>query len=223
MTPHTLVIQEPAFPAAQLFLLFHAAGADPQLMRPLGQRLAQQFAGAMVVAVAAPHPCASGAGLDWFTPSDAVAPVPADESTALPVFEACVRHWQRASGVSPSATALIGFAQGATLTLAASLSATPLAARFISLSGRYARLPESANDAITIHLLHGKTDTVMPYGYTVEAAHHLRDLGADVTAEVLPFIGHEIPPEFEDRVITLLTTHVPKRLWTDAMKASPQD
>lgn len=222
MTPNTLVIQAPATPAAQLFLLFHAAGADPQSMQALGQRLAEQFAGAMVVAVAAPQPCASGTGLAWFTPGEVPTQATASEAAALPVFEACVRHWQRASGVSPSATALIGFAQGATLTLAASLSPAPLAARFIGISGRYASLPQTANDAITIHLLHGKTDTVMPYGYTVEAAHHLRDLGADVTAEVLPFVGHELHPLFEERILTLLTTHVPQRIWADAMKASGQ-
>lgn len=224
MTPNTLVIQEPAFPAAQLFLLFHPAGADPQFMTAMGTRLAGEFAGAMVVAVAAPQPSAGGTGLDWFSHTDALDEVPeAEVSAALPVFEACVRHWQRASGAGAGATALIGFAQGATMALQASQRSVPLAARIVAISGRYATLPATAPDEITFHLLHGKEDTVMPYRHTVVAGHHLRDLGADVTAEVIPFLGHALHTEFEDRLIALLTTHVPKRLWTDAMKASPQN
>jgi phospholipase/carboxylesterase len=59
----------------------------------------------------------------------------------------------------------------------------------------------------------------MPYGFSVEAAIHLRDLGADLTAEVLPFIGHEMHPDFVEQIVLKLTTHVPKRLWTEALKA----
>jgi hypothetical protein len=39
---------------------------------------------------------------------------------------------------------------------------------------------------------------------------------------VLPFIGHEIHDEFIEAVIHKLTTHLPKRLWAEAMKAASQ-
>jgi phospholipase/carboxylesterase len=222
MTPHTLVIQEPAFPAAQLFLLFHGAGSTAQAMAPLAARLTEEFPGAMVVAVAAPEPSVGATGFQWFNEQSAVDPDLATHVTdAQPVFEACIRHWQRASGAKPTATALIGFGQGAIMALESSKSATPPCARVIAISGRYAQLPESVAEELTFHFLHGKEDAVIPYSHTVEAAHHLRDLGADLTAEVVPFIAHELHPDLIDIVLTQLTTHVPKRIWADAMKASP--
>ena len=96
----------------------------------------------------------------------------------------------------------------------------PLASRVLSLSGRFATLPKTGTDQITIHFLHGKSDAVIPYGFAVEAAHHLVASGGDITAEVMPFIGHEVHPDFIEAVITKLTTHLPKRLWEDALRAS---
>ena len=105
------------------------------------------------------------------------------------------------------------------MVLEASHRDTPLASRVFAISGRFATLPPAAASETTIHFLHGKADTVMPYRHAVEAAHHLRDLGADLTAEVLPFIGHEMHPDFVDQIILKLTTHVPQRLWAEALKA----
>ena len=44
--------------------------------------------------------------------------------------------------------------------------------------------------------------------------------GADMTAEVLPFIGHEMHLDFMEKVVLKLTTHVPKRLWEEATQAA---
>ncbi len=56
------------------------------------------------------------------------------------------------------------------------------------------------------------------YGFTVEAAKHLVALGADVVADVIPFLGHEIDAEVLDLVARRLRTHVPKRHWEAAMR-----
>ena len=77
----------------------------------------------------------------------------------------------------------------------------------------------------TLYLLHGKDDAVVPYRHTVEAAHRLLELGGDVTADVHPFVGHEIPEETMGVVLQRLTTHVPRRMWEEAMRAAdePED
>jgi phospholipase/carboxylesterase len=80
-------------------------------------------------------------------------------------------------------------------------------------------LPGETLMDVTVHFLHGKDDAVIPYSHTVLAAHHLRDLGSDVTADVLPFIGHEIHADFIELVMTKLTTHIPNRVWAQAMAA----
>lgn len=221
MTQNAHIIQQPALPAAQLILLFHGVGADAQAMRPAGERLAAEFPFAMIVSVAAYERSDISSGFQWFSVAGITEENRAERiAQALPAFEACVAHWQQVAGVGAAATALIGFSQGAIMALEATKRDVPLASRVFAISGRFATLPQAAASDTTIHLLHGKTDAVMPYSHTVVAAHHLRDLGADITAEVLPFIGHEMHPDFMEQVVLKLTTHVPKSLWEEATQAA---
>ncbi|MES3000916.1 MAG: esterase, partial [Pseudomonadota bacterium] len=71
--------------------------------------------------------------------------------------------------------------------------------------GRFAVLPDHAPEHATLHLIHGKSDAVIPYAQTVMAAERLVKLGADVTADVIPFAAHEITPEMQQVMIDRLT------------------
>lgn len=232
MTASPIIIQQPTGPAQQLVLLFHGWGSTANAMRPLGERLAEAFPNAVVVAINAPDLATTmtsdSSGYQWFNVKGVT-----DENrqsrvdAAMPAFVACVQQWQARTGVSPEATAVVGMSQGAIMALEASKLATPtpndtptklLFGRVVSLCGRFASLPTTANEHITIHLLHGKKDTVIPYSHTVNAAHLLRDLGGDVTAQVLPFVGHEIHPEFIALAIRKLSSHIPHRLWLQAQE-----
>ena len=220
---NSIVIQQPGEQAGQLTLLFHGVGARPESMAWLGGRLATEFPKAMVVSVAAPTRSDMALGFQWFS----VVGVTEENRSAriaevMPSFAACVAYWQRQAGVTAAATALIGFSQGAVMALESTKLATPLASRVVAISGRFAALPDAAPADVAVHMLHGKADTVIPYSHTVNAAHRLRDLGCDVTADVLPFIGHEIHPELADLVVTKLTTHIPQRIWASVMEATPK-
>lgn len=222
MNPHSLVIQTPPGKAQQLILLFHGVGSDPQALRPLGQRLADDFPNALVVSTAAANPSSLGRGFEWFSVIGITDTNRADRvAAAMPAFEACVADWQTRSGVASAATALIGFSQGAIMSLEAAKRNPPCAGRVVAIGGRFATLPAEALMDVTVHFLHGKDDAVIPYSNTVLAAHHLRDLGSDVTADVLPFIGHEVHPEFVELIMTNLTTHIPHRIWAQALAADP--
>lgn len=217
---HSLVIQTPTAPAQQLILLFHGVGSDPQAMQPLGQRLADDFPNAMVVSTAAANPSSLGRGFEWFSVIGITEDNRVDRiNAAMPAFMACVAHWQNQSGVAAAATALIGFSQGAIMALESVKQNPPPAGRIVAIGGRFATLPGEVLLDVTVHFLHGKDDAVIPYSNSVLAAHHLRDLGSDVTAEVLPFIGHEVHPEFVELVRTKLTTHIPHRVWAQALAA----
>jgi phospholipase/carboxylesterase len=134
-------------------------------------------------------------------------------AAALPSFEACVAYWQAQAGVGAAATALVGFSQGAIMALESSVRPDPVAARIIALSGRFAKLPHSPlHEGTSVHLLHGKTDAVIPYSHAIHAAHRLKELGADFTADVLPFIGHEVHPDLMDLAVDKLKHHIPGRL-----------
>ncbi|MDE2121462.1 MAG: esterase [Betaproteobacteria bacterium] len=220
--PPSLVIARPAGPVQQLVLLFHGVGADEHDMLPLGRRLAAEFPQACVVSVRAPHACAAGRGYQWFGVQGI------DEQNrvervarALPQFLETVRDWQRETAASVAQTALVGFSQGGIMALESTRDREAPAGRVASIGGRFARLPGQPTAGTTLHLLHGKRDPVMPYALTIEAAEHLVRLGADVTADVLPFVGHEAGPEVAECLVQRLRTYVPLRVWREALASDP--
>ena len=220
---NALVIQRPPATPQQLILLFHGMGSNPRAVRPLGERLAHEFPNALVVAPQAPTASGNPNGFEWFgvdgiTEENRVLRV----ALAMPAFEACVAHWQRVAGLAAPATALVGFSQGAIMSLESAKRNPPCAGRIVAIGGRFAALPVEMLFDTTVHFLHGKEDAVIPYSNTVLAAHHLRDLGCDITAEVLPFIGHEIHADFIDLVATKLANHIPNRVWAKALEAEPK-
>lgn len=216
-----LLIHQPLGTPQQLFLLFHGVGGLPQDLRGLGAQLAQAFPQAAIVAVPGAFAGDMGRGRQWFSVQGIdEANRPARVAEALPFFLAEVRRWQAATGVGAAATALVGFSQGAIMALEASKQAELLAARVVAMAGRYAVLPAQLHAHCTVHLIHGKHDEVMPYGLTVMAAKHLVAIGADVTADVLPFVRHEISPEVCDLVLERLQGHIPQARWREAMAAA---
>ncbi len=221
MTQEALVIQQPSGPARQLVLLFHGLGANEEDLRPVGERLAAEYPESLVVSLRAPHPTNFGFGWQWFS-VDGIDDAKRIERVAaeMPVFVAAIRQWQRDTGLGPEATVLVGFSQGAIMVLEATVETGDdvLAGRVVALAGRYAQLPTTNPGGTTLFLIHGKADAVIHYGFTVEGAKHLVALGADVVADVIPFLGHGIDAEVLDLVARRLRTHVPKRHWEAAMR-----
>ena len=218
----SLVIQEPTDTPAQLIVLCHAAGDDAASLLPLGERLRETFPLATIVSLQADAPAATPNGFEWFSAEglteDNRLPRVAG---ALPGLQAAVRDWQARSGVSAAATALIGLSEGAEMVLEASKPKPMLASRVLAIGGRFTTLPAEPTAVTTLHFLHGKQDTRIHYSHSVVAAHHLRDMGCDITAEVLPFIGHELHPDLIELAVTKLSTHIAQHLWTAAQESAP--
>lgn len=213
--PQALILQRPA-KAAQLILLFHGVGSNAQSLAGLGLAYAQAFPQAQVVAIDAPFESElAPGGRQWFSVLGVTEENrPQRVAKALPAFEFAIRHWQEQSGVDAAGTAIVGFSQGAIMALASALQPDPVAARVVAIGGRFARLPEEPlHEGCTVHLLHGKADAVMPYSHAIEGALRLKSLGADFTADVLPFIGHELHTDLVDLAVEKLQQHVPARLW----------
>jgi phospholipase/carboxylesterase len=218
--PGSIVVQRASARPQQLILLFHGVGATPESLLPLGQRLASEFEQATVVSVAAPQASEFSPGRQWFsvrgvTETDR----PERVAAAMPAFLAEICAWQEAEDVTAHATALVGFSQGAIMALEATRVAPSSAGRILAIAGRFATLPAQAASHTTLHLIHGKNDPVIPYRHTIEAAERLIGLGGDVTADVLPFIGHEINADVVDVVLQRLQGYVPKRLWEEALRS----
>ena len=217
----SIIVARPEGQAQQLMLLFHGVGANAQDLVPLGRVLAAEFPAAFIVSIAAPWPSEAGGGRQWF-PVQGI-----DEESraarvdaAMPAFCEAVARWQKEAAVGIDAVALIGFSQGGIMALESTRDRPAIAGRVVSIAGRFARLPEAPNPATTLHMFHGKADPVIPYGFTVEAAQHLVAIGADVTADVVPRIGHEIHPDIAELLVERLRGHLPKRTWEAAMRAA---
>lgn len=221
----SLIIQEPVDPAAQLILLCHAAGVDAASLLPLGERLCEAFPRAAIVSLQADTPSATPQGFEWFATLDGADGADGNRAArvaqAVAALQIAVHEWQERSGVPAAATALIGVSQGAELVLEASKLQPMLASRVVAMGGRFTTLPDVPPAVTTIHFLHGRLDALVPYSHSVIAAHHLRDMGCDITAEVVPFVGHELHPDLIELTITKLSTHIAHHLWTAAQEAAP--
>lgn len=208
-----------------LFLLFHGVGANAEHLAVLATRLAQEYPQAAVLCIDAPDEfdAAPGrGGRQWFSIQGVTDENrPARVAAALPRFVATVRALQLRFAIEWPRTALFGFSQGAIMALEAAQAEPELAGRVIAFSGRYASLPDHTPRDTCVHLLHGLEDTVLPHGPVVAAARQLVALGADVTADVLPQVGHELDPRLIERAIDQLRSFLPRRLWKAAFEDAP--
>lgn len=203
-----------------LFLLFHGDGAHAGQMEPLAQALRVQYPQAAVVALDAPVRLASTAvdGCQWF---DGVQLDPAaGVAAALPAFVATVRQWAQAFELPWQRVALAGFSQGGLMALEAVQAEPALAGRVLSFAAAPLARPVAAPDGCTLHLLHGRQDDVVPYRHVVDAAQAWVDLGADITADVLPHVAHELAPALIERALHQLRTFIPAKLWREAVQTA---
>jgi phospholipase/carboxylesterase len=180
--------------ATRLVLLFHGVGSSAANLAPLGEVIAQAHPHAMVVSVDAPHPSTLGSGREWFSVVGITEQNrPERIAAVMPLFLDTVAHWQQASGIGRDGTVLVGFSQGAILSLESTqVDAAPAAARVVALAGRFAQGVRRAPPAVRFHLVHGQQDPVVPASFSSSAAQSLQALGGEVTLDLLPGLGHGI-------------------------------
>lgn len=215
-----------AGPPELLYLLFHGVGAQADAMAELARRLAREYPQAAVLCLNGPDrfDAALGEtdGRQWFSVLGIdESNRPARVAAALPGFIATIRSLQRRFEMPWERTALAGFSQGAIMALEAVQAEPRLAGRVLAFSGRHAEAPGHSPEDTCVHLFHGMNDPVIPPAAAVDSAQTLLALGADVTADVLPGIGHELHPLLLDKAIGQLRSFLPKKVWRSAMSAAP--
>ena len=180
-------------------------GATADGLVPLGEFIAAAFPQGAVVSVPSPYPSDLGSGRQWFSVRGVTEENrPARVAEVMPVFVDTVHALQQRFGVSPEASVLVGFSQGAIMSLEAARAGHALAGRIVSIGGRFAQLPQHAPDDTTIHFVHGKSDAVVLHSYAAAAAERLNQLGAKVTLDLEPFAGHEITQEMARAMVERL-------------------
>jgi phospholipase/carboxylesterase len=209
---HDLVIQQPdaarAEPgqSAELLLLFDGVGASARDLLPLAEALAEANPHAWVVSLQAPHPSEFGHGWQWFSVQGVTEDNrPGRVAAAMPAFLQRVAAWQARAGSTPERTTLIGFSQGAIMSLEATqVSDTPLAGRVIAIAGRFAQAPQRAPQGTAVHLWHGDQDQVMPVLLADSAHQQLQALGATASLQRFSGLGHGIDQRVLNAVLALL-------------------
>lgn len=224
------IIHLPASGAVDLcFVLLHGLGADAASMEPVRAALRTQYPQAALVSLNAPLSLAEG-GQAWFAVED-LNDLDADVleqrlaerlDQALPALVQRVQAWAQHFELDWERIALVGFSQGATMALEAVQAQDRLAGRVLAFSGGHVRVPERAPHEVSLHLLHGLDDALVPYPPVVSMARTLVSLGADVTADVLPGVGHELHPKLVDKAMEQLRTFLPARMWRAAQEAAAE-
>jgi phospholipase/carboxylesterase len=209
-------------PPTLLFIHLHGAGSSALAMTPIAERLAREYPQSVqLIPDGFDASDQAIGGRQWFS-ARAIddATQPARIAAVMPRLVALVQDAQRQFGLAPATTALVGFSQGAILALEAAKLETSIAGRVIAFGGQFAVLPVAA-PPVVVHLLHGKDDDVVPFRHAVEAATTIVAAGGDVTADVVPGIGHEPHPELVDRAVAHLTSYLPRKVWAEALADAP--
>ncbi len=196
-------------PAPPLVVLLHGIGADEHDLLPLAPFLDPRCA---VVSLRAPRDYV--VGYSWFPvafrPDGSVDPDIAAARETL----ARLRGWLAAAparlGTDPARTFLLGFSQGAMMSLGLLLTAPERLAGVAALSGRFAPgwfAPAAAPEAVArvpLLVAHGVADDVLPIAHGRGIREAFAGRITDFTYREFP-IGHEIAPaeiEWVSRWIT---------------------
>jgi phospholipase/carboxylesterase len=204
-----------------LFVLLHDAGLvpdGPDHFAPLSAALRQQYPQAALLALHAPERDAAGRYVWWAGDG----PSPEGVDAAVPALVARVRAVAAELDLAWQRVALAGVGDGALLALEAVQAEPQFAGRVLAFAGGYLARPGHAPQEVSIHLLHGLADERWPYRTVVDAAQTLVELGADVTADLLPHIDHGLHPALIDKAMEQLRTFIPARLWREAVVAAQE-
>lgn len=189
--------------ATSIVVFVHGYGADGADLLGLGDALAPHLPGAVFVAPDAPQPCIGNPfGFQWF-------PIPwLDGST-----EEAAREGMAASvsmlndfldarlaeeGLGPEALALVGFSQGAMMSLHVAPRRAAAIAGVVAISGRLLVPELLAAEAVVkppVLLVHGDQDPVVPFQDMGLAGDALVAAGFETYGHVMEGTGHGIAPD----------------------------
>ncbi|MCB5302596.1 MULTISPECIES: esterase [Yersinia] len=192
MNQQHIVVQQPA-KAEQLILLFHGVGDSAAGMAPVGSHFAQAFPQALVVSIDGPFASSMGNGRQWFSVQGITEEGRQGRiDEVIPQWVATIHQWQQQSGLGAQQTTLVGFSQGAIMSLEGMKAQPQLAGRIIAFSGRFATLPQQPIADVVYHLIHGEQDGVIQVEHAKKAVSSLTALGHKVTLDLVPNMGHGI-------------------------------
>ncbi|MGH6663036.1 MAG: alpha/beta hydrolase [Rhodospirillales bacterium] len=189
----------------RLVILLHGVGADGQDLIGLAPYFQIVLPDALFVAPNAPQafdmapPSMGLGGHQWFSLQDMSPPARlAGCQKAAPILDRFIDEKLAETGLSESATALIGFSQGTMMALYVGLRRARQLAGIVGYSGVLVGkelLADAIRSRPPVLLVHGEDDPLVPVAALDEAAAGLQAVGVAVKAVRRPGLPHGIDDE----------------------------
>lgn len=204
--------------AKRLVVFLHGYGADGNDLLGLADPLSPHLPDTAFLAPDAPEPCSGNPfGRQWF-------PIPwldgSSEEAARQGLQDAARDLNAfldarlaEEGLPPSALALVGFSQGAMMSLEVAPRRAEKIAAIVAISGRLLapeRLEAEVKVKPPVLLIHGDQDPVVPFEDMSLAGDALVTAGFETYAHVMKGTGHGIAPDGLGAALGFLQSHLPK-------------
>jgi len=189
--------------AQQIVVFLHGYGADGADLLSLSDPLGPHMPMTAFYAPDAPEPCAGNpSGRQWFSiprfDGSSEAQAKAGLNSAADDLNAFLDQILTDEGLSPNRLILLGFSQGAMMSLHVAPRRDLAVAGVIAISGRLIdpmALTREAKVKPEVLLIHGDADDVVPFGEMHLAGQALQAAGFATYAHVMRGTGHGIAPD----------------------------
>jgi phospholipase/carboxylesterase len=181
----------------RLVVLLHGYGADGNDLISLAPHWAPQMPETEFLSPHAPFPCEMGGfGRQWFGfEGRSPAAILASTRAAAAILDTFLSELLASRGLAERDLALVGFSQGAMMSLFVALRRASPVAAVVGYSGRLIGAEELAGEIRArppVLLVHGNADQVVPYAELSRAERALKAANVPVTVETRPGLAHGI-------------------------------
>jgi phospholipase/carboxylesterase len=194
----------------KLVIFLHGYGSNGENLLALAPEISKSFPETKFIAPNASYNCDIGLrdSYQWFTLSQndpikmSIEIIESNNILDQFISEQLANH-----NLTKKDLILIGFSQGAMMSMYNSLKNKDKIAGILALSGRLI-LPNEVNSNQNICLVHGTDDAVVPYEHLTEAEKKLTELGNNIKSHSLNDLGHAI----DYRVVKIIINYIKKLL-----------
>lgn len=177
-----------------LCFVFHGYGASAEGIAPLAEAFVKEHPDMLFLVPQAPHPFLwDPSGAMWFEVGDLSSAVLLEGlESILPLVIQEIKALQSFFQVAPENTVVMGFSQGAMISLGLNQEGETLAQTVVAFSGGYPKPLERCDPSVRYLLIHGERDDVVIPERSFQAKEFLESAGADVSFYMLKGLDHSI-------------------------------